>query len=69
MIRIDRKAIDFAKSGLFASFGTATDADGARFKIELTDDLLHEAAMLALDHLAVGVFGVDAFIKIDKESE
>jgi len=53
MIKIDRKAIDFAKSSLFMAFGSATNTVGEKLKIEVTDDALEKAAMLALQSLTM----------------
>lgn len=64
MIRIDRKSMDFAKSGLFAAFGSATQ-DGKKLKIEVTDDQLQTAAELALDYLTGQVFGCDVYFEKD----
>lgn len=65
MIRIDPNAIDFAKSGLFAALGSATDEHGNKLKIEVADEQLRAAAELALDHLAASVFGPDVYLKKD----
>lgn len=58
MIRVDRKAIDYAKSGLFMAFGTATTVDGQKIKIETTDEAIEKAVMLALHSLAMDTFTV-----------
>lgn len=56
MIRIDPKAMDFAKSGLFAAIGSATDMDGNKIKIEVDDELLASVARKAISELVDAVF-------------
>lgn len=60
MIRLDPKAMDFAKSGLFAALGSATDESGNKIKIEIDDDILTEVAQMAVDNLVLAAFGPDA---------
>ena len=55
MIRIDHKSLDYAKSGLFMAFGSAT-RNGETIKMEVVDDHLNLAAMMALNYLAKQVF-------------
>jgi hypothetical protein len=58
MIRIDRKAIDLAKSSLFMAFGSAKTNTGLKLKIEVRDDILEKAVMLALQSLTMDVISV-----------
>jgi hypothetical protein len=58
MIKIDRKAIDIAKSGLFMAFGSARTPDGLHLKIEVDDTKLEKALMLALQSLTMDTLGL-----------
>lgn len=65
MIRLDPKAMDFAKSGLFAALGSATDENGNKIKVEIDDDILTEVAQMAVDNLVLAAFGPDVQVKKD----
>jgi hypothetical protein len=68
MIRIDRKAIDFAKDGLFMAFGSSKNNVGVKLKIEIDDDVLERAALLALQYLTMEVIGIhDVMVPSDVE--
>ena len=58
MIRIDRKAIDFAKSGLFMAFGSAKNNAGIKLKIQVDDAALEKAVMLALQSLTMDAISI-----------
>lgn len=58
MIRIDRKSIDFAKSGLFMAFGSAKNNLGVKLKIEVEDTALEKAVMLALQSLTMDAISI-----------
>lgn len=64
-MKINPKNLDYAKSGLFMAFGSVTDDNGHRMKIEVTDDQLTAAAEIALEYLTSSVFGVDVYLKKD----
>ena len=64
-MKLNPQYLDYAKSGLFMAFGSITDDNGHKLKIEVTDDELTAAAEIALEYLTSSVFGVDARLKKD----
>jgi hypothetical protein len=64
VIRINGKSLDVAKSGLFMAFGSAT-CDGETVRMEVIDDHLNLAAMMALNYLAREVFGEEVEFLIE----
>ena len=58
MIRIDRAAIEAAKSGLFMAFGSAKSNTGHKLKIEVEDTALEKAVMLALQSLTMDAINI-----------
>ena len=62
-MKIDPKYLDYAKSGLFMAFGSVTDEDGNKIKLEVTDEHLTKAAEIALDYLVGEVFGPEVHLR------
>lgn len=66
-MKIQPQYLDYAKSGLFMAFGSITDDNGAKMRLEVGDDQLTAAAEIALDYLANVVFGTDVRMKFERK--